>query len=225
MTPIRTEAIVLRRTNYGEADRILQLLTPEHGKLSVIAKGVRREKSKLAGGVELLAVSDLVVQKGKGELGILTSARLRTFFVHILDDYTKLQLAYEILKKVNTASEMVPEPEWYYLAKEALAALDNPQIGADLVELWYRLQHSSLLGHGLNLKSDSNGQKLNSAERYVYDVQEMGLRVATGGDITANHIKLLRLLTANTPERVALVSGIAELLPAALRSLRQHDQG
>ena len=46
----RTQAIVLRRTNYGEADRILQLLTPE-GKKSVMAKGVRKEKSKLAGGI------------------------------------------------------------------------------------------------------------------------------------------------------------------------------
>ena len=49
----RLRAIVLRRTNYGEADRILQLLTPK-GKRSVMAKGVRRERSKLAGGIELL---------------------------------------------------------------------------------------------------------------------------------------------------------------------------
>lgn len=49
---LHTRAIVLRRTNYGETDRILNLLTPE-GKKSVLAKGVRREKSKLAGGIEL----------------------------------------------------------------------------------------------------------------------------------------------------------------------------
>ena len=42
---IRTKAYVLRRTNYGEADRILNLITPE-GKISVIAKGVLKEKSK-----------------------------------------------------------------------------------------------------------------------------------------------------------------------------------
>ncbi|HRQ86596.1 MAG TPA: recombination protein O N-terminal domain-containing protein, partial [Candidatus Saccharibacteria bacterium] len=46
----RTRAIILRRTNYGEADRILQLLTPE-GRKSAIARGVRKEKSKLAGGI------------------------------------------------------------------------------------------------------------------------------------------------------------------------------
>ena len=71
----RVRAIVLRRTNYGEADRILQLLTPE-GRRAVMARGVRREKSKLAGGIELFAVSDIVINRGKGELGILTSARM-----------------------------------------------------------------------------------------------------------------------------------------------------
>ena len=44
---LRTKAIVLRRTDYGEADRILNLITPQ-GKIAVIAKGVRKEKSKLS---------------------------------------------------------------------------------------------------------------------------------------------------------------------------------
>ncbi|MET0980164.1 MAG: DNA repair protein RecO, partial [Candidatus Saccharimonadales bacterium] len=69
MTALRTRAIVLRRTNFGEADRILQLLTPD-GKKSVMARGVRREKSKLAGGIELFAVCDVVITEGKGSLGI-----------------------------------------------------------------------------------------------------------------------------------------------------------
>ena len=57
---LRTKAIVLRRTDYGEADRILQLLTPS-GKRSVIARGVRKEKSKLAGGIELFSVRGGVI--------------------------------------------------------------------------------------------------------------------------------------------------------------------
>src|SRR3954469_2246628 len=112
MTTIRTRAIVLRRTNYGEADRILQLLTPE-GKRSVMAKGVRREKSRLAGGIELFAISDIVITQGKGDLGILTSARLVQFYRHIMEDYDTMQFAYEVIKQVTRASEMVDEPEWY----------------------------------------------------------------------------------------------------------------
>lgn len=65
---LRTRAIVLRRTNYGESDRILNLLTPE-GKVAVLAKGVRKEKSRLAGGIELFSISDVVIHQGRSNLG------------------------------------------------------------------------------------------------------------------------------------------------------------
>ena len=83
MKTTRVKAVVLRRTNFGEADRILDLLTPD-GRLSVMARGVRKEKSKLAGGIELFAECDVVVGQGKGDLGVLVSARLVRFFGHIL---------------------------------------------------------------------------------------------------------------------------------------------
>ena len=65
MSAERTQAIVLRRTNFGEADRILTLLTPL-GQRGAMARGVRREKSKLAGGIELFGVSDVVLQQADG---------------------------------------------------------------------------------------------------------------------------------------------------------------
>jgi len=99
MKSIRTKAIVLRRTNYGEADRIIQLLTPENGMLSVMAKGVRKEKSRLAGGIELFARCDVTVGFGKGDLGILTAARLDVFYSHIMTDYDRLQFGYDIIKQ------------------------------------------------------------------------------------------------------------------------------
>jgi DNA repair protein RecO (recombination protein O) len=57
MKTIVTKGIVLTRTDYGEADRILHFLTPDQGKIAGIAKGVRKSKSKLAGGIELFSVS------------------------------------------------------------------------------------------------------------------------------------------------------------------------
>jgi len=58
----KTEAIVLKRVNVGEADKILTLYTPNPGKLSAIAKGVRRPKSKLGGHLELLTHSSLMLR-------------------------------------------------------------------------------------------------------------------------------------------------------------------
>ena len=68
MKTTRTQAIVLRRTNYGEADRVLQILTPD-GKFSVMARGARREKSRLNGGIELFSISEVVIGEGKSRWG------------------------------------------------------------------------------------------------------------------------------------------------------------
>lgn len=221
MSVIRTRAIVLRRTNYGEADRILQLLTPE-GKRSVIARGVRREKSKLAGGIELFAVSDVVINSGKGDLGILTSARLVQFYRHILEDYDTLQFGYEVVKQVARASEMVDEPEWYDVLAEVLAALDSVATSRQLVETWFYLRYAALLGHELSLVNDVNGQRLQPEQHYTYDVSEQGLREAVHGELGADHVKFLRLISVKSLKVLTQIGGIEKILPDCWSVARQH---
>lgn len=221
MSTVRTRAIVLRRTNYSEADRILQLLTPE-GKRSVMAKGVRREKSKLAGGIELFAVSDVVISQGKGDLGILTSARLVQFYRHILEDYDTMQFAYEAVKQVGKASEMVDEPEWYDVLSEVLTALDVLTISRQLVQTWFYLRYAALLGHELSLTNDINGEKLSPEKRYAYDVGEKGLREAQNGELSADHIKILRLASAKPLKALAQIGGLEAVLPDCWLVARQH---
>lgn len=221
MKSLRTRAIVLRRTNYGEADRILQLITPE-GRQSVMARGVRKEKSRLAGGIELFAVSDVVIGEGKGDLGILTSARLVQFYRHIMEDYDRMQFAYEAVKQVARASEMVDEPEWYDMLQEVLMALDNATIDSQLIQTWFYLRHASLLGHELSLSHDITGVKLSANERYTYDVSEKGLRVSANGELTADHIKLLRLINAKSLKVLAQIGGIQEIITECFQVARQH---
>ena len=145
----RLRAIVLRRTNYGEADRVLQLLTP-HGRRSVMAKGVRRERSKLAGGIELFALCDVVVRSGRGDLGMLTSARLVAFYRHILEDYDRMQFAYAAMKLVARASEGIDSPEWYHVLATVLEHLDKPSIDQQLIETWFYVHYAGLLGDEIN---------------------------------------------------------------------------
>jgi len=221
MTSARTLAIVLRRTNYGEADRILQLLTPE-GKKSVIARGVRREKSKLAGGIELFAVCDIVISQGKGDLGILTSARLVQFYRHILEDYDTLQFDYEVVKQVTKASEMVDEPEWYDVLAEVLAALDTLTISRKLIQTWFYLRFANLMGHELSLTNDINGKKLQSDLRYTYDISEKGLRETPQGELNADHVKFLRLVNAKSLKVLVQVGGIDDILQECWLVARQH---
>jgi recombinational DNA repair protein (RecF pathway) len=221
MRTVRTRAIVLRRTNYSEADRILQLLTPD-GRRSVMAKGVRREKSKLAGGIELFAISDVVIGEGKGELGILTSSQLVIFYRHILEDYDRLQFGYRAVKYVGKASETVDEPEWFDLLSEVLAALDTITIPLELIETWFLLRYAGLLGRELNLELDIDGTALSSDLRYRYDSGEEGLRALTSGEITSQHIKLLRLIATRSLRVLVQIGGIKEILPDSIRVAREH---
>jgi DNA repair protein RecO (recombination protein O) len=71
---LKTEAIVLRGIRYGEADRILHLYTPDRGRLSAIAKGVRRAKSRFGGRLEPFFRLNLVLYEGRSDLLTVTSA-------------------------------------------------------------------------------------------------------------------------------------------------------
>lgn len=220
MTAARTEGIVLRRTNYGEADRILQVLTPL-GRRSVIARGVRREKSKLAGGVELFALSDIVINDGKGDLGILTSARLNRFYRHILQDYDRLQFGYEVIRQVARASETVDEPEWFDVLREVLEALDS-HMPLQLVQTWFYLRYAELLGAGLSVSHDSTGERLASDRKYIYDVSEKGFRISDHGEIGADHIKYLRIIATRPLAAVSQIGGVDHILLECWHVARQH---
>ena len=217
----RLKAIILRRTDYAEADRVLQLLTPK-GRRSVIAKGVRRERSKLAGGIELFAVCDVVVRSGRGELGVLTSARLSAFYRHILEDYERMQFAYQALKLVGAASESIDEPEWFYVLNQVLEQLNNPQVYHRLIEAWFYVQYAGLLGDELNLRTDIAAKPLVSDKRYMYDSTEKGFRLAEQGDISANHIKLLRVIQARPLEVAAQIGGIEAVIDDCWLVARSH---
>ena len=221
MSVERTKAIILRRTNYGEADRILKMITPL-GQRSVIAKGVRREKSKLAGGIELLAISDIVIQAGKGDLGILTSARLVHFYRHIMGDYDRLQFGYEAINLVSKASEMIDEPDWYDVLGEVYMGLDNLSIPLQLVQSWFYIRYAGLSGYEINLSRDVAGNLLETGKTYMYDPVERGLRRSDQGDVTADHIKFLRIINTKSLATVAQIGGIEKILPDIWLIARQQ---
>jgi DNA repair protein RecO (recombination protein O) len=221
MNTLRTRAIVLRRTNYGEADRILQLLTPT-GKRSVMARAVRKEKSRLAGGIELFAICDVVIGEGKGELGVLTSARLVQFYGNIMQDYDRMQFAYAVIKHVTKASEMVDEPDWYDILSEVLMGLDAHSIDIRLVQTWFYVHYTAVLGHELSLYHDTSGDKLTAEDMYRYDQTDQGFRKVAGGEIGAEHIKLLRLIATRPLKTLAQIGGLNEILSDCLMISRQH---
>jgi DNA repair protein RecO (recombination protein O) len=214
---IRTKAIILRRTNYGEADRILQVLTPQNGKLSIMAKGVRREKSRLAGGIELFAICDVVLHFGRGEIATLTGARLNKFFDQILLDYDRMQFAYETLKQISAASQSIDEPEFYSLTEDCLAALNDLKIGLKIIKSWFYLSLAKLLGNQLNTATDDSGMKLVEDARYDFDPSDQVFRFNETGHYDARTLKLLRVMTSNHPSVIAKIADIDDLLDDCVR--------
>lgn len=212
-----TQGIVLARTNYQEADRIITLLTPDHGKVSVLAKGVRKSKSKLAGGVELFSVAEISFMRGRGELCTLTSARLRTHYGNIVKDIDRTMLGYELIKLLNKTTEDEPGPEYFELMQETFAALDQAEIHVNLVKLWFYAQLLRTAGHTPNLKTDTTGKALDKDLRHSFDFDEMAFTPSATGDFLADHIKFLRLaLSGNNPRVLQQVTGVGKLITPCL---------
>lgn len=216
MQTSRTEAIILRRTNYGEADRIVHFITPERGKLTAIAKGVRKSKSKLAGGLELFATCDVTIADGRGQMSLITSARLIKFYGGILHDYERMQLGYAFIKIINRITETVSESDFYYLLRDSFAYLNEPSIDYRLIELWFTLHCTAQLGHGLNLATTVDNERLSSEKRYNFDFHEMALVQHVNGRFISGHIKLLRLAQTKNPAVLRQVSGLEGVLEDCL---------
>ncbi len=103
----RTEAIILRRQDFGEADKLLTLYTPGLGKTRVLAKGVRKPKSRKGGHVELFTHSNLLIAKGKS-LHIVTQAETIHSFLPIRSELEKTGYAYyaaELLDRFTAEGE------------------------------------------------------------------------------------------------------------------------
>ncbi len=100
MRGFKAEGIILKRRDFGEADRILTVFTLQKGKISVLAKGVRRITSRRAGNVELLNRVSMYLYQGKG-LPILTEAQSLDTYQELKEDLTLSTYAYHILELVD----------------------------------------------------------------------------------------------------------------------------
>jgi DNA repair protein RecO (recombination protein O) len=103
----RTEAVILRRHDVGEADRLITLYTPNKGKLRAIAKGARKPSSRKAGHLELFAHSSLLMAKGQN-LDLITQAETIHGYRELREDLERLTQAHyvaELLDQLGTEGQ------------------------------------------------------------------------------------------------------------------------
>ena len=89
----KSRGIVLRRTNLGEADRILTILTEKFGLIRVVAKGVRKTLSHLAGHLEPFCVAEFLIAEGRN-LDIITGAEIQKCHLNLRSQLETTQTAY-----------------------------------------------------------------------------------------------------------------------------------
>ncbi len=220
MPSYKTHGIIINRHNLGEADRILTILTQDHGTIRAVAKGLRRIKSKLAGHLELFCEAELMLHTGKN-LDIVTSARLVTYHPALTSDYDRLRLAYlfaEMLDKLGGERER--HPGLYELAQEAFRQLQR-EPADELVELWFRLRLLGDLGYRPELAACVVCGVRDGERRYLFSAELGGIvdvRCSGPGALTMTHdaIKLWRLLLEHRLDDVRRVEGVVGAAPEAL---------
>lgn len=128
MRAFKVEGIILKRRDFGEADRILTVFTLHRGKISVLAKGVRRITSRRAGNVELLNRVMIYLHQGKG-MPILTEASSLNTFGKLKEDLTLSTYAYHILELVDklTAENQENRVLYQYLVEVLERLSKNPR--------------------------------------------------------------------------------------------------
>jgi DNA repair protein RecO (recombination protein O) len=146
---LKTEAVVLRSMRYAEADRILHLYTPHRGRVSAIAKGVRRTRSRFGGRLEPYFRLHMVLYEGRSELLTVTSADTISGHPRLREDAAALDSAARACDAVGRLFETAePHPGVFALLCNELALLDvRPEQATHANQLAFRLK--LLLAAGL----------------------------------------------------------------------------
>jgi DNA repair protein RecO (recombination protein O) len=144
----RTNAIVLKRRDYAEADRLLTVFTPELGKLVLLAKGVRKTLSRKAGHVELFTHSTFLVARGR-TWDLVTQAETLEPFVGLRGDLLRLAFAYYVAELLDGfTEERDAHPPLFRLLRETLVRLASlDQAPLPLAVRYYEMRLLSLAGY------------------------------------------------------------------------------
>jgi len=142
---LRVQAIVLRHSDWGEADRLLWLFTLEMGKLNSLAKGVRRLRSRKAGHLEPFSLVNLLVARGR-DMWIVTQAEMVENYLPLRENLVRIGYAAYVVELLDrfTYEEGENRP-LFYLLRDTLARVNAMETPA-LAVRYYELRLLDLVG-------------------------------------------------------------------------------
>lgn len=193
MAKYKVKGIILKRTNFGEADRLLTIFSDKSGKIRAIGKGIRRQTSRLGGHLEPFCLGNLVIAEGKN-LDIITEAEIIECFFDIRNNLKSTHISYYLAEAIDKlTAEGEKHEDVFDLLLEVLNQVgqtsDNLLLAFFELKLLSKLGFKPELNHCLNCNRQLG--KIN-----FFDPSEGGLICdkcpQNGVKISQNAIKLLR---------------------------------
>ncbi len=141
----KAEAIVIRRTNLGEADRVVTLFTRERGKLAVAAKGARKPKSRFAGRLELFTHLRVLLAVGR-TLDVVSQVEVIDPFASLRQDLARMGNASLVAEAVDRATaDREPSSEIFSLVRTTLELIRDGD--SELAATWFACQLLLAIGY------------------------------------------------------------------------------
>jgi len=216
----KTRGIILRRTDFKEVDKIVVFLSEDFGRVSALVKGVRKQTSRMAGGIEPFTVSKIEFLATNKDLKTIVSARIETRFENIIKEYDRAELGGEMLRALNSSIEDDVDSSYFQLATELLSCLNDLSISKDSIEVWFRLKLLNLHGRQPELRIDSDGKELEEGKTYHFDPRDGNFRQSDIGNFDTDAIRSWRVLTLKSPRQAKQVKGLEEALQPTVDPLR-----
>jgi DNA repair protein RecO (recombination protein O) len=225
------EALVLRGYDYGEADRLLTLLTRQHGKVRALARGVRRPTSRHSGNLELFCHVQLQLARGR-ELDIATQPQLLTPFRRLREHLASASQAFFLAEVTDALLEPAdPAERVFKLLLSAFSLLDSGTIPT-LLGPHYLLKLLDALGYRPELFACLGcSAALQPEENYVSPWQggalcpRCGPLQAGAAPVAVNLLKVMRHLQSTQTLGgldLALPSGLADQVDLQVRAFAEH---
>lgn len=144
-------AIVLRSHKIGEADKVLRLLTREHGKRSAVAKGVRKTASRFGARLEPLTCASVLIHRGRS-LDIVRQAEIEVSFHEVREDLAGFVAGSAMLELIDCLTqEHEPHPELFDLLLAGLIALRERPDQSGFTLAFFEFRALSEAGFGLGV--------------------------------------------------------------------------
>ena len=224
---LRTEAIVLRHSDWGEADRILTLFSQEAGKLRAIAKGVRKPRSRKAGHLEPFTRVNLMLAQGR-DLWIVTQAETVDAYLPLREDLVRVgYAAYAIELLDRFTYEEGENRSLFKLLSETLDRISS-EVDPALPVRYYEVRLLDLLGFRPQFFNCASCGKEIQAEDQYFSAEQGGVLCPSCGKgfpgavpISTNALRYLRHFQ-RSPYKEAARAHLTISLNHEIEQVMQH---